>query len=297
MTGYSKETGEQSAEPIIAPQERTCTVYRLGCVPYREAWAMQQDLVRRRKAREIPDALLLLEHAAVITLGRNAKREHLISPAEILEEQGIEVVETDRGGDITYHGPGQLIGYPILDLSLIRKDVVWYVRALEEVLIRAAADFGIQAQRIAGLTGVWVNGAKVAAIGVHISRWVTSHGFALNLETDLGNFRHIVPCGITACPVTSFRELLCRAVDRFLVEERIIRHMGDLFGFETRLGQPESLEPPAIPHHGHLPQSAQRNTEKSESKIRTSAASAVKSSRCGSREDPVERREPWRLMC
>lgn len=229
-------------EGAIAQQSRICTVYRLGRVLYREAWALQQDLAARRKAQQIPDALLLLEHASVITLGRNAKREHLISPAEILEAQDIEVVETDRGGDITYHGPGQLIGYPILDLSSIRKDVVWYVRTLEEALIRTAEDFGIEAQRTQGLTGVWVNGAKLAAIGVHISRWVTSHGFALNLETDLSNFRHIVPCGIVACPVTSFRELLRRPVDRFAVEERIIQHMGELFGLDTRPGDPESLE-------------------------------------------------------
>lgn len=276
--------------PGIVPQERICTVYRLGRLPYREAWAIQQELARQRKAREIPnrgsDALLLLEHDPVITLGRNAKREHLVSTAEVLEDEGIEVVETDRGGDITYHGPGQLVGYPILDLSLIRKDVVWYVRALEEVLIRTAADFGIEAQRIQELTGVWVNGAKLAAIGVHISRWVTSHGFALNLNTDLSNFRHIVPCGITGCAVTSFRELLGGPVDRSSVEERVIQHIGDLFELETRPGQPENVR-----------------------HARDSVVVAPPSSRplcpgapgrygniTRSRGDCVERREPWLLM-
>ncbi|MBI2816162.1 MAG: lipoyl(octanoyl) transferase LipB [Acidobacteria bacterium] len=223
-------------------ESRLCTVYRLGHVPYGEALALQRELAARRKAHEIEDTLLLLEHNPVITFGRNAKREHLISNPAVLEQQGIEVVETERGGDVTYHGPGQLVGYPILDLSLIRKDVVWYVRTLEEVLIRASADFGVEAQRVKGFTGVWVNGAKLAAIGVHISRWVTSHGFALNVETDLGNFRHIVPCGITACAVTSLRQLLRVPVNRSAVEERIIAHMGELFGFETRHGDPQSLQ-------------------------------------------------------
>jgi len=227
---------------MLTPKAKLCTVYRFARLPYREAWELQKALAARRKNEEICDTLLLLEHDLVITLGRNAKREHLITPARLLEEQGIEVIETNRGGDITYHGPGQLIGYPILNLSLIRKDVVWYVRTLEEVLIRTAADFQIRAQRIKGMTGVWVNDAKVAAIGVHISRWVTSHGFALNLETDLGNFRHIVPCGIAGCPVTSFRELLRGPVNRSGVEERIVHHMEELFGFDARPGDAERLE-------------------------------------------------------
>jgi lipoyl(octanoyl) transferase len=226
------------------PREGTCAVHRMGRVPYGEALGLQRNLVERRKLGEISDTLLLLEHLPVITLGRNAKREHLLSSVETLEEQGIELFETDRGGDITYHGPGQLIGYPVLDLSRIRKDVVWYVRTLEEALIRAAGDFGLRAERRAGLTGVWAGEAKVAAIGIHISRWVTSHGFALNLETDLSYFRHIVPCGITACPVTSFRELLGAAVDRSLAEERIIQHLGELLGRQMRSELPEERREP-----------------------------------------------------
>ncbi|MBI1956390.1 MAG: lipoyl(octanoyl) transferase LipB, partial [Acidobacteria bacterium] len=155
----------------------------MGQVPYRQAWDLQQSLVERRKAREIEDTILFLEHPPVITLGRNAKREHVLSAPEILEQSGVEVVETDRGGEVTYHGPGQLVGYPILDLGAIRRDVVWYVRTLEEALIRTAKDFGLSAGRMEGRPGVWVNQAKVAAIGIHISRWVTSHGFALNLQT------------------------------------------------------------------------------------------------------------------
>ena len=233
-----------SDRETFSSQEKFCTRYSIGCMPYRKASDLQRELVARRKSGEIDDVLLLLEHFPVITLGRNTNREHLLSSVETLDRQGIEVVETNRGGDVTFHGPGQLVGYPILDLSLIRKDVVWYVRTLEEVLIRTAKDFGIQAGRKDGLTGVWVNHAKVAAIGIHISRWVTSHGFALNLETDLDGFKHIVPCGIAACPVTSFRELLGATVDRTNVEERLIRHFGKLFGFTMEFGQPRSRRAP-----------------------------------------------------
>ena len=215
---------------------------RFDSLGYRAAWDLQRQLVERRKAGEIEDTILFLEHPPVITLGRNAKREHLLTPVETLEELGIEVVETDRGGDVTYHGPGQLVGYLILDLSLIRKDVVWYVRTLEEALIRTAQDFGLSAGRKEGLPGVWVDEAKVAAIGVHLSRWVTSHGFALNLETDLRFFRHIVPCGIAACPVTSFRELLGEAVDRLQVEQSLAQHLGNLLGLTMQWAQPEELE-------------------------------------------------------
>lgn len=228
-------------EKVSRLRKTDCRVYHLGRVPYRRAWELQRALVARRKAKEIADALLLLEHPPVITLGRNGSRQHLLSSAETLQEQGIEFVETDRGGGITCHGPGQLVGYPILDLGCIRKDVVWYVRTLEEALIRAAGDFGIRAGRREKLTGVWVDGCKLAAIGVRISRWITSHGFALNVETDLGFFRHIVPCGITACSVTSFRELLGRPVNLSQVEECVTEHMGELFGRSMRLAAPEQL--------------------------------------------------------
>ena len=221
---------------------RPCKVYRMGQVPYRQAWELQQSLVEQRKAQEIEDTILFLEHPPVITLGRNAKSEHVLSSPEALEQSGVEVVETDRGGEVTYHGPGQLVGYPILDLGAIRRDVVWYVRTLEEALIRTAKDFGLSAGRMEGRPGVWVNQAKVAAIGIHISRWVTSHGFALNLQTDLSFFRHIVPCGITAYPVTSFRQLLGKTVNRFLVEEHIVQHLGALLGLEICWAQPERLE-------------------------------------------------------
>ena len=222
--------------------ERPCVVHSLGLVPYQAAWDLQRKLVERRKAGEIADTVLFLEHPPVITLGRNARPEHLLTPADELHRLGIELVESDRGGDVTFHGPGQLVGYLILDLHLIRKDVVWYVRTLEEALIRTAREYGLPAERRSGLTGVWVKQAKVAAIGVHLSRWVTSHGFALNLETDLRCFRHIVPCGIAGASVTSFRECLGRSIDRSGVEQSLTRHLGELFGLTMNEAQPESRE-------------------------------------------------------
>ena len=221
---------------------RICRVVSLGLVSYASAWEMQRWLVEQRKAGQIEDTLLLLEHTPVITLGRNASKEHVLSSPEVLANEGIEVVEANRGGDVTFHGPGQLVGYPVLDLSRIRKDVVWYVRTLEEALIRAAAEFGLAAGRKKGMTGVWVGEAKVAAIGVHISRWVTCHGFALNLETDLEFFRHIVPCGIGNYPVTSFRQLLGGPVDRFQVEPRVVHHLGELLGLRMEQRPPQSVQ-------------------------------------------------------
>ena len=203
---------------------------------------MQRRLAVQRKAGVCSDTVLFLEHPPVITLGRNARVEHLLTPPEELSRLGIDLVETDRGGDVTFHGPGQLMCYLILDLGLIRKDVVWYVRTLEEALIRAAGEFGIAAGRREGKPGVWVGEAKLAALGVHLSRWVTTHGFALNLETDLSFFRHIVPCGIACAPVTSLRQLLGRSIDRFPVEESLAHHLGELLGLRMFAGGAESPE-------------------------------------------------------
>jgi lipoyl(octanoyl) transferase len=185
---------------------RSCCVVNLGRVDYGRALAIQAELVARRKQGATPDHLLLLEHPHVITLGRNGQMKNLLADQEVLERAGIQFHPTDRGGDITYHGPGQLVGYPILDLREWKRDVMAYVRAVEQVLIDTLADFGIAAGRIAGCTGVWVDRAKIAAIGVHISRWVTSHGFALNVNTDMSYFQYIVPCGLTK-PVTSMAQL------------------------------------------------------------------------------------------
>jgi lipoyl(octanoyl) transferase len=185
---------------------RTCEFRDLGRMGYEEAFALQRELVSARKAETIPDQLLFVEHPHVLTLGRNAKVEHVLAAPELLARAGIHIAETDRGGDVTYHGPGQLVGYPIFDLKHWHRDVGAYLRALEEVLIDALATFGLQGERDPEATGVWVGGAKVAAIGIHMSRWVTSHGFALNVDTNLDYFRYIVPCGLTK-PVASLRSL------------------------------------------------------------------------------------------
>jgi lipoate-protein ligase B len=182
----------------------------LGRMSYAHALAIQKDLAERRKRGEVPDHLLIVEHPHVITLGRNGHIENLLASSEILSRAGISFHHTDRGGDITYHGPGQIVGYPIFDLREWKRDVVAYVRAIEQAIIDTLAEFGIGSGRVAGCTGVWVDGKKIAAIGVHLSRWVTSHGFALNHVTDLTYFQYIVPCGLTR-PVTSMRELGCTA--------------------------------------------------------------------------------------
>jgi lipoyl(octanoyl) transferase len=183
-----------------------CEVRDLGRVGYAEAFARQQELVESRKRGLIPDQLLVVEHPHVITLGRNGHMSNLLASEEVLRRTGIEFHSTDRGGDITYHGPGQVVGYPIFDLREWKRDVVAYVRALEQVLLDSLVEFGLEAGRVPGCTGVWIDGKKIAAIGVHISRWITSHGFALNHTTDLSYFQYIVPCGITK-PVTSMRAL------------------------------------------------------------------------------------------
>jgi len=212
-------------------------VKRLGVVEYEEALALQQRLVEDRKAGRIGDQLLLLEPPAVITLGVRARsdRSHVIATPEALSARGVGVFETGRGGDVTYHGPGQLVGYPIIDLRPDRCDVHRYVRDLEEVLIRAVAAFGISATRIPGLTGIWVGDAKLAAIGVRISRWVTSHGFALNVNTQLSDFELIVPCGISDKSVTSMERLLGRSVRMETVEDGVIAAFGRVFRRSAQL--------------------------------------------------------------
>jgi lipoyl(octanoyl) transferase len=215
---------------------KQCTVVELGLVGYAEACALQRTLVAARKADAVPDVLLLCEHPHVITLGRNGKREHLLASDHLLRQMGVEFCETDRGGDITYHGPGQIIGYPIVKLSEIRRDVVWYVRQLEEAMIRTSAEFGISAKRLNGKTGIWVDTAsgeeKLGAIGVHLSRWVTSHGFAFNVSTDLRYFDLIVPCGIADKRATSLEKLLGRAVRGEEAASHLARHFGDVFGLQ-----------------------------------------------------------------
>lgn len=212
-----------------------CQVQQLGRVDYSEALRLQRQNVALRKAGAIPDTLLLLEHPNVYTFGRNAEKEHLLVSREFLTKVGAEVFETDRGGDITYHGPGQLVGYPILDLKRHRRDVAWYMRSLEEVFIGVTLGLGIRACRLNGATGVWVDNEKLVAMGVRISRWVTSHGFAFNVNTDLRYFEYIVPCGLRGKGVTSLEKLLGKAVEIQGVAKRVIEEFGRVFGLEMEL--------------------------------------------------------------
>jgi lipoyl(octanoyl) transferase len=220
------------------------SLVQLGTVDYATGLRLQKQLVDLRKEEKIGDVLLLLEHSPVITLGRNAKAANVIAPPQLLAQRGVELFECDRGGDVTFHGPGQIVGYPIFDLRGFatpngkRKTLgaVEFVRRLEEVLIRTCADFAIPTKRVAGLTGAWTDPthgaipeAKLAAIGVHISRFVTSHGFALNVNTDLSFFNLIIPCGITAKPVTSMQQELGKPLGLNAVAESISRNFGTVF--------------------------------------------------------------------
>jgi lipoyl(octanoyl) transferase len=208
---------------------RTCEFRYLGRVPYAEALALQQGLHEARKRDEVQDTLLLLEHPHVITLGTSANRANIIASPELLAARGVEVFDTGRGGDVTCHGPGQLVGYPIISLAPDRRDIRRYVRDLQEVLIRTAADFGVTAHRHPEHIGVWVGDEKLAAIGIRVSRWVTMHGFAFNVTTDLDYFRLIVPCGITDHGVTSLEKLLGRKIELPEVASRVIHHFGEVF--------------------------------------------------------------------
>ena len=226
---------------------RALDVRRPGLVAYDEALALQRSLVEERRAERIGDTLLLVEHPHVLTVGvrGDGGRSHILATPEALAARGMGVHETGRGGDVTYHGPGQVVGYPIINLKPDRCDVHRYVRDLEEVLIRTAADFGIAAERVTGLTGVWVGRDKLAAIGVRISRWITSHGFALNVSTDLDYFGLIIPCGIADRGVTSIERLLGRRVPLSDVEDRLIVRFGEVFEAAPstqRAGAPAPLQ-------------------------------------------------------
>lgn len=202
---------------------------RLGRISYARGLEIQAALVAERQAGHGVDTLLLLEHDPVFTLGRNARAQNVLLPEEALRARGFEVFETGRGGDVTYHGPGQIVGYPIVDLAPERKDVHRYVRDLEEVMIRTLADFGLAGRRIAKLSGAWVGDEKIGAIGVRLARWVTSHGFAFNVATDLAPFSLIVPCGIPDRGVTSLERLLGRAVPLPDVMDRLEAHFAAVF--------------------------------------------------------------------
>ena len=220
-----------SKAPPAQVQVRELEIRRLGVVSYSEGLALQRALVEERRAGRVPDLLLLLQHPPVITLGvrGDGGRSHIVASAARLAALAVEVSETGRGGDVTYHGPGQIVGYPILDLRPDRCDVHRYVRDIEEVMIRTCADYGISARRVDGLTGAWVGAEKIGAIGVRISRWITSHGFAFNVGTDLDYFDLIVPCGILDRGVTSLERILGREVAIGEVEEALIHHFASVF--------------------------------------------------------------------
>ncbi len=221
---------------------RPLEVLDLGRMRYAEALEVQLSLVEQRKRGAGCDTLLFVEHPHVVTIGRNGKEQHLLASEEILARTGIELHETDRGGDVTYHGPGQIVGYPILDLREWKRDVHAYFSGVEQSLIDALAVFGIPAARVPrrGYEGVWVGDAKIAAIGIHISRWITSHGFALNLETDLSYFQYIVPCGLTK-PVCSLRSLGCAAT-RDEVMRAIAASFANVFDYELAMAHEELQE-------------------------------------------------------
>ncbi|HQR32998.1 MAG TPA: lipoyl(octanoyl) transferase LipB [Blastocatellia bacterium] len=207
-----------------------CETRYLGLVPYGEAHELQKQLVEKRKADEIPDTFLLLEHPHVITLGRAADRTNILADEATRAQFGVELHETGRGGDVTYHGPGQLVGYPIIKLLPGHQDIRQYVRNIQEVLIRTAADFGVTAEPRGGeFVGVWVGDNKLGAIGIRISRWVTMHGFAFNVTTDLNYFQLIVPCGIQGHGVTSLQQLTGRQFALQEVAERVTYHFGEVF--------------------------------------------------------------------
>jgi len=247
----------------LSERQKICWVVDLGIAAYGPASDLQRRLVAARKANILPDVLLLCEHPHVITLGRNGHSENLLASEHLLRQMGLEFHVTDRGGDITYHGPGQIVGYPILDLAAIRRDVAWYLQQLEVAMIRATAEFGIAAVRKPGMTGVWVELSagqgdkaapeKLAAIGVHLSRWVTSHGFAYNVSTDLRYFDLIVPCGIPDKRATSLERLLGRTVGREEVAPRIVACLGQVLGRDMQIVSREFLErtlEESTPEHG-----------------------------------------------
>lgn len=214
-------------------EPRRLVVRKLGVMPYAEALRVQEDAVKARRAGEVPDTLFLVEHPHVITLGSSSHPEHVLVDAAERARRGIELFDTGRGGDVTYHGPGQLVAYPILDLKPDRKDLHAYLRDLESVVMDVVQSYGVPAERSEGQTGVWTPGGKIAAIGVRVSSgWITSHGLALNVRTDLAYFGTIVPCGIADRDVTSLERELGRQVPMAEVEEALVEAFVERFGAE-----------------------------------------------------------------
>ncbi len=224
----------------------TVWLINLDIIPYADALALQHRIVEARKRGALNDTLLLLEHPPVFTLGRNANESNILASRDYLCQLGIDVFRAERGGDVTYHGPGQLVGYPILDLHNFRLDVGWFVRSMEEMLIRALGDFGIAGKRIDKLVGVWLNtpagDAKIVQIGARIEQWITYHGFALNVDPNLAHFDLIVPCGISDKAVTSMTRVLNQPIDMHAVRERVATQFAEVFGAEVVEVTREELE-------------------------------------------------------
>ena len=210
---------------MIETQLDQIIIQDLGQRPYQEVWAYQKEIQAKRIAGEIEDTFLMVEHEPVYTLGKNANENHLLQS----RDQSVDVFNIERGGDITFHGPGQLVGYPILDLSNYKKSISWYMRILEQIIIDTVSEFGIEAKRIEGLTGVWVGDEKIAALGVRIRRWVTMHGFSINVNTDLTFYDGIIPCGIFDHGITSMEQLLCRPQDMEKVKKVVRSKFGYYF--------------------------------------------------------------------
>lgn len=211
--------------------EKELIVLEIGRQPYRPVWEFQKTLHALRLQKKIPDVLILLEHDPVYTIGKNGTDLHIIAPPDVLKEKGIDVVAVDRGGDVTYHGPGQVVGYPIFDLRQHRRSISWFMRTLEEVFLRTLAEWQIAAGRVEDFTGVWVGDEKIVALGVRIAKWITMHGFAFNVNTELDYFGGIIPCGIFHRGVTSLKSLLRREIPLPEVHDKVIANFVELFGF------------------------------------------------------------------
>ncbi len=211
---------------------RSLDYYDLELIDYREAWDLQKEVFKKRLDNEINDTLFLLEHPHTYTLGKSADRKNLTGSEDYLAENKISVYDIDRGGDITYHGPGQIVGYPIIDLKLWKEDTHKYLRALEEVLIKTCADYGLNADRNPKYTGVWIEDRKIAAIGIKISKWITMHGFAFNVKTNLSYYGGIIPCGISEKGVTSLESELELVLSLNEVKEKIINNFKDVFSYD-----------------------------------------------------------------
>lgn len=216
---------------------------KTGQLDYQEAWDLQKELHQAHVNKQVEDTLVLTEHPHTYTLGKSGHEENLVTEEALLNRQGIQVYRIDRGGDITYHGPGQIVGYPILDLHNYYLDIGRFLRDLEEVIIQSLTDFGINAGRVSGFTGVWVDGAKIAAIGIKVSRWITMHGFAFNVNTDLSYFGNIIPCGISNKPVTSMQKLLGRKLNIKEVENSIINNFSKVFDIHLSEDSTDSILP------------------------------------------------------